>query len=259
MTQESRPAVDTRLRYGRQITLLGEAGQQQLAAARVLVIGAGGLGNPAALYLATSGVGHMVINDFDTVDASNLPRQVLFRETHLGQPKATVLAAQLRSANPQLQVTAIDTRLEHDELAERIAVADAVLDCTDNFRSRWLLSELCVAARKPLITAAAIRFEGQLAVFRHDRSASPCYRCLYSEADENLNDCAGQGVLASVVGTVGCMQATETIKVLLGMESALAGKVWLYDGRSGESRLLGVKPRSDCPVCGVSAAPGNTT
>lgn len=239
-----------RLRYSRQLTLLGEAGQLKLAAARVLIIGAGGLGNPAALYLASSGVGHIVINDFDTVDSSNLPRQILYREADTGEPKARVLAARLQSLNSGVQATAIDERLTRDDMAQQIAAADVVLDCTDNFPSRWLISELCVQALKPLVTGAAIRFEAQLTVFRHDRAATPCYRCLYSEADQNLSDCAGQGVLAPVVGTVGCMQATETIRLLLGLESDLAGKLWLYDGRSGSSRLITIAAQAGCPVCG---------
>ena len=173
---------DNSVRYSRQLALaqIGSGGQEQLANARVLIIGAGGLGNPACLYLATSGVGHLVVSDFDTVDASNLPRQVLFRDADVGNPKAEILALRLAEANPQITAIGISRRLDADALAAEVRLADAVLDCTDNFRSRWLLNEICHAEKTPLVSGAAIRFEGQLALFRFDQQSSPCYRCLYS-------------------------------------------------------------------------------
>jgi adenylyltransferase/sulfurtransferase len=239
------------LRYSRQTVLpaMGDAGQEKLAAARVLVVGAGGLGNPAALYLATSGLGHITISDFDTVDVSNLPRQTLYREIDCDKPKAEILALRLHDANPTVTAVGISRRLDRAALTTEVQGADVILDCTDNFRSRWLINEVCYQQQKPLVTGAAIRFEGQLSVFRHDRSNQPCYRCLYSEDDESLDDCAGQGILAPVAGTIGSMMATETIKILLDLESALAGKLWVYDGMAGDSRLLGIKQRDDCPVC----------
>mgnify|MGYP001828839984 CR=1 FL=1 len=217
------------IRYSRQITLpaIGAAGQQRLGDASVLVIGAGGLGAPASLYLASSGVGQLLINDFDTVDASNLPRQVLFRAEDVDKPKATTATKHLQQVNPDINAIAIGERLNRETLPELVTSADAVLDCTDNFASRWLINEVSFAHNKPLIVGAAIRWEGQVAAFRNDRDEGPCYRCLYSEENENLNDCAGQGIVAPVAVTVGTMMATETIKVLLGIDSGLEGKLWV--------------------------------
>jgi molybdopterin/thiamine biosynthesis adenylyltransferase len=240
------------IRYSRQITLpaIGAAGQQRLGDASVLVIGAGGLGAPAGLYLASSGVGQLLINDFDTVDATNLPRQVLYRAEDVDKPKATTTTKQLQKVNPNINAIAIGERLSRETLPELVTSVDAVLDCTDNFASRWLINEVTCAHNKPLIVGAAIRWEGQVAVFRNDRRAGPCYRCLYGEENESLNDCAGQGIVAPVAGTVGTMMATETIKVLLGIESGLAGKLWVYDGLAGTSRNISIAAQDDCPVCG---------
>jgi len=248
-------AADDNLRYSRQISLraVGAAGQQRLHGARALLLGAGGLGNPAAHYLASAGVGHLQIIDFDTVDITNLPRQNLFRAADAGKPKAEVLALRLREINPAAQVTGISRRLDDAMLAAAVATADVVLDCTDNFATRWQLNATCAAAGVPLVSGAAIRFEGQVTVFRFDQQASPCYRCLYDEADENLLDCAGQGILAPVAGTIGCMLATEAIKVLLNLPSDLQGAVWLYDGLAGSSRRVAIPAQPACPVCGPAA------
>jgi len=245
------PDHSENIRYSRQRALpqIGDTGQTQLAGARVLIIGAGGLGNPAGLYLASAGVGHIVISDFDTVDESNLPRQILFRDTDVGFPKAEIMALRLTELNPDLRAVGISRRLERDALAEEIGFADVVLDCTDSFRSRWLINDICHAQETPLVSGAAIRLEGQLTVFPFDHHDSPCYRCLYAEEDENLNDCAGQGVLASVAGMVGTMMATEAIKLILGLPSDLAGKLMVYDGVAGTSRALRITPQSNCPVC----------
>jgi molybdopterin/thiamine biosynthesis adenylyltransferase len=245
------------IRYSRQITLpaIGVKGQQRLGDASVLIIGAGGLGAPASLYLASSGVGQLLINDFDTVDSTNLPRQVLFRDEDVGKAKATAATRHLQSVNPDIKAIAIGERLSRDALPELVASVDAVLDCTDNFASRWLINELTFAHNKPLIVGAAIRWEGQVAVFRNDLSNGPCYRCLYSEDNENLNDCAGQGIVAPVAGTVGTMMATETIKILLGIESGLQGSLWIYDGLAGSSRSISIPCDSDCPVCGTRSQP----
>lgn len=240
------------IRYSRQLSLpqIGAAGQQRLQQSRVLIVGAGGLGSPAGMYLASAGVGHIVISDFDTVDESNLPRQILFRDGDIGFPKAEIMALRLIDLNHDLTAVGISRRLDRDELAEEVSFADAVLDCTDNFRSRWLLNEVCYENETPLVSGAAIRCEGQLTVFPFDRRDGPCYRCLYDEADENLLDCAGQGILAPVAGTVGAMMATETIKLLAGIPSELTDRLWVYDGLAGASQVIGIKPRSDCPVCG---------
>jgi len=243
--------MKTDIRYSRQITLpaIGTDGQAQLRDSSVLIIGAGGLGTPAAMYLAGSGTGQLLINDFDRIDLSNLPRQLLYRSSDSGKYKARIAAERLQEINPATDVIALDERLDAEALAECVASVDAVLDCTDNFRSRWLINETCFRQRKPLISGAAIRWEGQVAVFRHDHGNGPCYRCLYSEADENLQDCAGQGIVAPVAGTVGCMLATEALKVLLGMDSGLSGKLWVYDGFAGNSRVVAIPKLNDCPVC----------
>ncbi|MEE4184765.1 MAG: molybdopterin-synthase adenylyltransferase MoeB [Gammaproteobacteria bacterium] len=247
--------TDDNLRYSRQISLgaVGAAGQARLRTARALLLGAGGLGTPAAHYLSSAGLGHLQIIDFDTVDITNLPRQNLFRDADAGMPKAEVLALRLREISPSVSVTGISRRLDDAMLAAAVAAADVVLDCTDNFATRWQLNAACAAQGVPLVSGAAIRFEGQVAVFRFDRQPSPCYRCLYDEADENLLDCAGQGILAPVAGTVGCMLATEAIKVVLDLPSDLQGAVWLYDGLAGNSRRIAIPARPACPVCGAAA------
>jgi adenylyltransferase/sulfurtransferase len=242
---------DSDIRYSRQITLpaIGRDGQAALRDASVLIVGAGGLGTPAALYLASSGIGQILINDFDSIDATNLPRQILYRDADVGSFKARVAADRLRDINPQIDVVALDERMDTEVLRECVASVDAVLDCSDNFVTRWAVNEACVAEHKPLISGAAIRWEGQVAVFRADTGGGPCYRCLYQEEDENLNDCAGQGIVAPVAGTVGTMLATETIKVLLGIESGLNGKLWVYDGQAGAAKTIAIPKNAACPVC----------
>jgi molybdopterin/thiamine biosynthesis adenylyltransferase len=247
--------TDDSIRYSRQITLpaIGSAGQTRLGDASVLIIGAGGLGSPASMYLASSGVGQLLINDFDTVDESNLPRQVLFRDADIGNAKVAAAARQLKAINPDMNAIAIGERLDRDGLNDLVANVDAVVDCTDNFASRWLVNEVTLAQRKPLVSGAAIRWEGQVAVFRNDLDEGPCYRCLYSEADENLNDCAGQGIVAPVAGTVGTMLATETLKLLLGINSSLADALWVYDGLAGTSKVIGIPRLDNCPACRPAA------
>ncbi len=242
-------------RFARQLTLpqIGAAGQQQLADSHALIIGLGGLGSAASLYCANSGIGRLTINDFDRVDITNLPRQILFDENDVDEFKTTATAGRLRQFNPHTRIEELNQRLGKTELAEAAAACDVVLDCTDNFVARGAINKACRLTKKPLVTGAAIRFEGQLAVFRHDNPGSPCYNCLYTEADENLESCAGQGILAPVVGTIGCMMATETIKLLVGIESALDGRLWVYDALAGTTKTISIKPRTDCPVCGVDS------
>ena len=242
---------EANLRYRRHVGLpqLGADGQARIAAGTALVIGLGGLGCPAALYLANSGVGHLMLSDFDKVDVSNLPRQILFGPDDVGRGKAEAAATALAHVNPAVRIRAHGSRLEGETLTRAVAASDVVLDCTDNFPSRWALNRACAAAGKPLVSGAAIRFEAQVAVFRHDRAGSSCYRCLYAEDDENLQDCTGQGILAPIAGTVGCMMATEALKILAGIEPGLAGRLWLHDGLAGSSRVLTIPRRHDCPVC----------
>ena len=245
MTPRSMP-----LRVARQVSLpqLGDAGQRSLASSTVAVIGLGGLGNPASLYLASAGVGKLMVNDFDVVDETNLARQVLFNTQDLGRRKANVAAEKLPHWNPELDCEAVDQRLDDEEMAAIADCADLILDCTDNFASRWLINRACFAASTPLVSGAAIRFEGQVGVFPHD-GTGPCYECLYTQEDENLDDCAGQGILAPVAGTVGTVMATEAIKLLTGMGSSLSGRLWTYDGLAGSTREFSIRQRGDCPVC----------
>jgi molybdopterin/thiamine biosynthesis adenylyltransferase len=243
-------------RYSRHIGLpqIGTDGQQRLQSSSALIIGMGGLGATAGLYLANSGVGHLVINDFDRVDSSNLPRQILFQPVDVDRFKVEAAAQRLRAWNPELNITQINRRLDELTLAETVSGCDIVLDCTDNFATRSAINRACVQTGTPLVSGAAIRFEGQLAVFRNDMPGEPCYNCLYSEADENLESCAGQGILASVAGTIGCMMATEAIKRLAGLDTELGGMLWVYDGLAGLSRSIRIKRRADCPVCSGETA-----
>jgi adenylyltransferase/sulfurtransferase len=239
------------IRYSRHLALpqVGASGQRQLEQASVLVAGLGGLGSVASLYLANAGVGHLVISDFDRVDATNLPRQILFRDSDVGEYKTHATAERLRDANPAIHVSVLNRRLDADELRDAASACSLVLDCTDNFSSRLALNAVCVATRKPLVTGAAIRFEGQAAVFPNNDSTSPCYRCLYSDEDENFASCAGQGILAPVAGTIGTVLATETLKLLLGLDSGLRNHLWIYDGLSGATRSVSIPKSPTCPVC----------
>jgi molybdopterin/thiamine biosynthesis adenylyltransferase len=246
------------VRYARHLALpqVGADGQRRLEQSRVLVVGLGGLGSVASLYLAGAGVGNLVINDFDRVDTTNLPRQILFRESDVGEYKTHATAERLRAANPAPHVSVLNRRLDPDELRDAVGACQLALDCTDNFPTRLMLNAACVAARKPLVTGAAIRFEGQVAVFPNDGAGAPCYRCLYSDEDENFANCAGQGILAPVAGTVGTLLATEALKLLLDLPSGLRNHLWAYDGLSGATRLIGVRKNPGCPVCGSAAAGG---
>lgn len=239
------------LRYARQIALpqLGMDGQARLGQGSALVIGLGGLGATAALYLGNAGVGHLVINDYDRVDASNLPRQILFQPADVDQYKTHAAAEKLRAWNPALRVSVLNRRLDDDELAEAVAACSVVLDCTDNFATRLKINQACAAAGRPLVMGAAIRFEGQVGVFRHEGDGQPCYQCLYADTDENFDDCAGQGIFAPVAGAVGCLMATEAMKIIAGLGSELDGRLWIYDGLAGTSRNLGIALNPQCPVC----------
>lgn len=243
--------ADDPLRYSRHVALpqVGAAGQQRLAHASACVIGLGGLGSVACLYLANAGVGNLVINDFDRVDVTNLPRQVLFGAADVGEYKTHATAEKLHKANPAPKVSVLNRRLDPAELTDAVSACDVVLDCTDNFATRMLVNQACVAARRPLVTGAAIRWEGQVAVFPNEGDGSPCYRCLYAEADENLDDCAGQGIMAPVAGTIGAMVATEAMKLLLGVQSGLRDHLWAYDGISGQSRTISIAKSPACPAC----------
>jgi len=227
---------------------VGEDGQQKIAAGTVLLIGAGGIGCAAASYLASSGVGHLKIADFDTVDASNLGRQILYTPDDVGERKAEVAAKRLRASNPNIEITAITERLEDAALDAAVESSDVVLDGCDNFATRFQVNNACVSAGRRLISGSSIRLEGQLAVFGPDYSDAPCYRCLYAEADESLESCAGNGVLSPVPGVIGAMMAVETLKYFAGIETEL-GVLHLYDAAALEFRALGIQKRADCPAC----------
>lgn len=240
------------IRYARQVILpdVGAAGQRALAAASALVVGVGGLGCPAAQYLATSGVGRLVLCDFDTVDESNLPRQILFRPSDVGKPKVLVARERLLELNPAARIETITTRIARGELATLVADADVVLDCTDNFTTRFLVNAACVEAHVPLVSGAAVRLEGQLVVFSN-RGGGPCYRCLYTEEDEWLGDCQGNGVLAPVPGVIGTLMANEALSVLLGWSAERFDRLWLWDAKSAHWSSVIVKANPNCPDCGA--------
>jgi adenylyltransferase/sulfurtransferase len=232
----------------RALAQVGELGQARIAGGSALVVGVGGLGCAAAADLASAGVGHLIVCDFDTVDLTNLSRQLLFGPADVGEPKALVAEQKLQQQNPDVRISAIPDRLDDAMLGEMVGQVDVVLDGTDNFATRFRVSDACVSASRCLVSGSAIRLEGQLAVFGPDYSTSPCYRCLYTEADESLTNCAGNGVLAPVPGVIGTLMAVETLKFLAGLESP-SGVLRLYDGESGDFHSVRIKKRADCPAC----------
>ena len=237
-------------RHARHLALaqVGAKGQQRISDATALLIGVGGIGCAVASYLAASGVGRILLCDFDTVDPTNLGRQTLYGPADIGRPKAERAASRLAEINPDISVTAIPSRLDDDALAEAVSQADVVLDGSDNFATRFQVNDACVVAATCLITGAAIRLEGQVTEFGPDYTTSPCYRCLYEEADESLENCAGNGVLGPVPGTIGGLMAVEALKFLAGIESA-RGVLRLFDAVSGEFRAVAVNKRPGCPAC----------
>jgi adenylyltransferase/sulfurtransferase len=238
-------------RYARHVALagVGEAGQARIAACRVLVVGLGGLGCPAAEYLASSGVKSLALNDFDRVEESNLPRQILFDAGDVGELKAIAAAKRLRALNPDVAVNALPERLDDAGLAAAAAHADVVLDCTDNFTTRLAVNRACVAAGVPLVSGAALRFEGQIVVFEN-RGGGPCYRCLYDDEDEWLGDCRGNGVLAPVPGVIGTLMAVETLQLAVRGHAPLAARLLLWDASYGSWQSVAIKADPACPVCG---------
>lgn len=246
-------SANTLSRDARHLALpqIGAAGQQRIRRGTALLIGVGGIGCAAATYLTSSGIGRLMLCDFDTVDETNLGRQVLYGPGNIGELKAEVATSRLRKVNPDVNVVAMPLRLNNAELAEAVGKADVVLDGCDNFSTRFQVNDACVAAGRRLITGSAIRFEGQLAVFGPNYSESPCYRCLYVEADESLGNCAGNGVLAPVPGVVGTIMAAEALKFLAGVDAA-APVLRLYDAAATEFRHLAIRKRSECPACSAS-------
>ncbi|MET0266443.1 MAG: HesA/MoeB/ThiF family protein [Duganella sp.] len=240
------------LRYSRHILLdqIGIEGQQRLLASHALVIGAGGLGSPAAMYLASAGVGRITIVDDDSVDLTNLQRQIAHTSARVGQPKAQSAQQTMLEINPGIEVTALAERLDGARLAQLVADADVVLDCTDNFATRHAINRACVAQGKPLVSGAAIRFDGQVSVFDPRSSAQPCYACLFppeQQAEEVA--CATMGVFAPLVGVIGAMQAAEALKLLMQVGQSLAGRLLMLDGLYMEWTSIAIARNADCSVC----------
>lgn len=244
-------------RYSRQILLpqIDFEGQQRLLESHALIIGLGGLGSPASLYLAAAGVGRLTLVDFDTVDLSNLQRQIVHRTADVGRPKIESARDNLRALNPDVCIDTLPGPLDDAALRAAVHAADVVLDCTDNFTTRHAINRACVAERKPLVSAAAIRLEGQLSVFDTRQDQSPCYHCLYREDGEELETCTRNGILAPVVGSMGTLQALEAIKVLLGLGEPLIGRLLLFDALRFDMRLLKLRRDPACPVCGQREPP----
>lgn len=240
-------------RYARQLALPGftPAIQQNLTRARVLLIGLGGLGAPAALYLAGAGVGELLLCDFDTVDITNLHRQPLYRTADINMRKTTAAAAALGALNPDIKLTELPRRLTADELPAVVAGADVVVDASDNFGTRFALNAASRATGTPLVSGAALRFEGHVTVFDPRRADSPCYACLYAEDAEGLEDCRGNGVLGPVPGVIGSLQAVEALKLLTGLGTPLVGQLLIYNAQHGSFRSTRIARDPACPVCAV--------
>ncbi len=238
------------LRYSRQIMLpeIDLAGQRRLLDAKILIIGLGGLGSPAAMYLAAAGIGTLTLVDHDQVDIGNLQRQIAHRTRDIGRQKVDSAAETLAAINPLCRIVSIPRQLDPDGLSEAVAAADVVLDCSDNFATRFAVNAACVDAQTPLVSGAAIRWEGQVSVFAGRRGA-PCYRCLYATGDEPEESCSANGVVAPLVGIIGSCQALESIKLLTGVGESLAGFVLYFDGKRMEWRRLKLPKDPNCPVC----------
>jgi molybdopterin-synthase adenylyltransferase len=243
---------DQLLRYSRHILLdeLGIEGQRKLLESHALVIGAGGLGSPVALYLGTAGVGRITLVDHDTVDLTNLQRQIAHDMSRLGTPKAASAAQSIGEINPEVQVVALQERAGPERLRELVASADVVIDCSDNFSTRQAVNAACVAHRKPLVSGAAIRFDAQVSVYDTRDPEAPCYACLFPpEAAFEDVACATMGVFAPLVGIVGSVQAAEALKLLSGTGRSLAGRLQMLDARSMEWTEIRTPRNHDCSVC----------
>ena len=240
------------LRYSRHVLLpqVGIEGQERISSARVLVVGAGGLGCPVALYLGASGVGHLTIADGDVVDLTNLQRQIGHADNRIGQNKARSLAQSVRALNPEIEVVAIESRLHDAALMEAVARVDIVVDASDNFATRHAVNRACVKHKKPLVSGAGVRFDGQIAVFDLRDAAAPCYHCLFPEHGDNEDmRCAVMGVFAPLVGIIGAMQAAEALKLIAGTGTSLSGRLLLLDALAMEWRTVRLKRDAACAVC----------
>ena len=240
------------LRYSRHIFLddIGIEGQQKLLASHALIIGAGGLGSPVALYLGSAGVGHITVVDHDTVDATNLQRQIAHTLADVGQPKAQSIQQSIAAINPDVEVTVITQRADDARLNEWVQKADVVLDCTDNFATRHAINRACVWHGKPLVSGAAIRFDGQVTVYDPRDAQSPCYACVFPETDTlEEAQCATMGVFAPLVGIIGSVQAAEALKLLMGVGLTLTGRLLMLDGRNMAWSEIKMPRNPACAVC----------
>ncbi|MFK7891565.1 MAG: ThiF family adenylyltransferase [Granulosicoccus sp.] len=239
-------------RYSRHISLpqIGENGQRKLLESRVLIVGMGGLGSPAALYLAAAGVGHLTLADFDTVELSNLQRQIAHSTERVGRLKTESGRIACHNINPDCHIDTLDYALEDDELTTLVPQCSVVLDCSDNFETRFAVNAACVAHQVPLVSGAAIQFDGQISVYDARNSESPCYRCLHQkQSGTGMDTCAQAGILGPVVGMVGCVQAIEAIKLICNTGDSLIGRLVLFDGLSMEWNEIRLSKNPQCPVC----------
>lgn len=243
---------DELLRYSRHILLpeIDVSGQEKLLAAHVAIIGIGGLGSPVALYLASSGIGKLSLIDFDSVDLSNLQRQIIHDTDHLGTTKVSSAQGKLAALNPGTSVQVYAEKLSDLEISALIKEVDAVVDCTDNFATRLTINQACVQHQVPLISGAAIRMEGQLMVYDPSIANAPCYACLYQNTAELELNCATTGVAAPLVGIIGSMQAMETLKILVGFGEPATGSLLIFDAANTQWQRFRVTRRADCPACG---------
>lgn len=247
------------LRYSRHILLdeIGIEGQERLLQGRALIIGMGGLGSPAALYLAASGVGQLTLCDHDTVDFSNLQRQIIHRTASVGLPKVISAQATLHDINPEVECIALQSRADAAQLLELVAKADVVLDCSDNFDTRYAINRACLAQRRPLVSGAAVKFHGQVAVFDFRHENAPCYNCLFSEDSLAAEmRCATTGVFSPLVGIVGTLQAAEALKLLMGIERGLSGKLLSINALDMNVMRSTLSKDPNCPACAAASASG---
>ena len=242
---------DQLLRYSRQIMLpeIDARGQIKLAQSTVLIIGLGGLGSAASIYLAAAGVGRLVLVDFDKVDLSNLQRQIVHHTADIGRPKVESAKEHLQELNPETQIDLIDRALADQDLGQQVQQATVVIDASDNFRTRFAVNAACVQTTTPLVSAAAVRFEAQVSVFDMRDPASPCYRCLYGDTDAEEETCTANGVIAPLLGIAGSIQAMETMKIIMGIGNTLVGRLLLLDAMTMEWHTAKIPKDPACPVC----------
>ena len=240
------------LRYSRQIMLaeIDIDGQQKLLDSTVMLIGLGGLGSPVSMYLASAGIGHLTLVDFDSVELSNLQRQIVHSTQDIDRPKVESARDRLLALNPDCKITIINQNLNEDDLLQQTQTTDVVIDCSDNFPTRFAVNKACFNSKTPLISGAAIRFEGQLSVFDPRQENSPCYRCLYGEEEIVAETCSQTGVIAPLLGIIGSLQAMETIKLITGTGESLIGRLLLFDATTTEFQSMRFKKDPACPMCG---------